>query len=73
MPNERAVDLVARLGTGFEVRALHVGERIEIRGIEPRLSPQLPVMIEVARRAMRCYAVLCGATARRGGGAVRDR
>jgi uncharacterized Rmd1/YagE family protein len=60
MPNERGVDLVARLGTRFEVRAMHVGERIDIRGIDPRVSPQLPVMIEVAPAG---YAVLLRAGA----------
>jgi uncharacterized Rmd1/YagE family protein len=60
MANERGVDLVARLGTRFEVRAIHAGERIDIRGIEPRVSPQLPVMIEVAPAG---YAVLLRAGA----------
>ena len=60
MPNERGVDLVARLGTRFEVSAVHVGERIAIRGIEPRVPPQLPVMIEVAPAG---YAVLLRAGA----------
>jgi len=60
MPNERAAELVARLGTRFEVRAVHVGERIEIRGIEPRISPQLPVLIEVSPAG---YAVLLRAGA----------
>lgn len=40
-------DVQARLGARFEVRAVHVGERLDVKGIEPRLSPQLPVMIEV--------------------------
>ncbi len=48
-------DLAMRLGTRFEVRAVHVGERIEVRGIEPRLSPVLPCIIEVAPSG---YAVL---------------
>jgi hypothetical protein len=48
MTNERGVDLVARLGTRFEVRAIHVGERIDIRGIEPRVSPQLPAIEPLA-------------------------
>src|SRR5580765_5359830 len=43
------------LGTRFEVRAVHVGERIDVKGLEPRLSPQLPVMIEVGSG---CAAVL---------------
>jgi uncharacterized Rmd1/YagE family protein len=58
--SDREVDLVARLGTRFEVRAIHVGERIDIRGIEPRVSLQLPVMIEVAPSG---YAVLLRAGA----------
>jgi uncharacterized Rmd1/YagE family protein len=41
-------DLAAKLGTRFEVRAIHVGERIEVRGVEPRLSPVLPCIIECA-------------------------
>src|SRR5690349_18824700 len=60
MANERNVDVVARLGTRFEVRAIHVGERIDTRGIEPRVSPHLPVMIEVAPAG---YAVLLRAGA----------
>src|SRR3954469_8590467 len=60
MPNERAADIVARLGTRFEARAIHVGGRIDIRGIEPRVSAQLPVMIEVAPAG---YAVLLRAGA----------
>ncbi|HEY5947206.1 MAG TPA: RMD1 family protein [Kofleriaceae bacterium] len=42
-----AYDVHARLGTRFEVRAIHVGERLDVKGIEPRLGPQLPVAIEV--------------------------
>lgn len=45
---DRSSDVLARLGPRFEVRAVLVGERIDIRGVEPRLSPQLPVVIEVA-------------------------
>ncbi len=40
-------DVKGRLGDRFEVRAIHVGERLETKGIEPRLGPQLPVAIEV--------------------------
>ena len=40
--------IASRLGTRFEARAVHIGERIDVRGIEPRLSPQLPVIVEVA-------------------------
>jgi len=53
-------DLLARLGKRFEVRAVHVGERIDVKGIEPRLSPLLPVIIEVAPAG---YAVLLRAGA----------
>jgi uncharacterized Rmd1/YagE family protein len=60
MSNERAPDLAVRLGTRFEARALHVGERIDVRGIEPRVGPHLPVMIEVAPAG---YAVLLRAGA----------
>ncbi|MDB4959595.1 MAG: hypothetical protein JWO36_7164 [Myxococcales bacterium] len=60
MAKERAADLAARLGSRFEVRAVHVGDRIDVRGIEPRLSPQLPVLIEVAPAG---YAVLLRAGA----------
>lgn len=42
-----ALDITGRLGTRFEVRAIHVGERIDIKGIDPRLTPHLPVTIEV--------------------------
>lgn len=47
--------LAARLGTRFEAYALNVGERIDVRGIEPRLGPQHPVTIEVPPSG---YAVL---------------
>jgi len=43
-----AIDVQARLGTRFEARAILVGERIDVRGIEPRLAPQLPVIVDVA-------------------------
>ncbi|HUJ56984.1 MAG TPA: RMD1 family protein [Kofleriaceae bacterium] len=48
MTDDRARDVAARLGTRFEARAIHVGEHIDVRGVEPRLGTQLPVMIEVA-------------------------
>src|SRR5665647_1217107 len=35
------------LGPSFEARAINVAERIEIRGIEPRLSSHLPVTVSV--------------------------
>ena len=40
-------ELARRLGTRFEARAVHVGERIDVRGFEPRLSPVLPIVLEV--------------------------
>ncbi len=55
-----APDAAGRLGNRFEVRAVHVGERIDVKGVDPRLSPQLPVMIEVAPAG---YAVLLRAGA----------
>ena len=45
---DRAGEIVGRLGTRFEARAVHVGEHIDVRGLEPRLTQQLPVVIEVA-------------------------
>ena len=42
-----AYDVTARLGSRFEVRAVHVGDRIDIKGIDPRLTQHLPVTIEV--------------------------
>jgi uncharacterized Rmd1/YagE family protein len=53
-------DLSARLGTRFEVRAISVGDRIDTKGIDPRLSLQLPLMIEIAPAG---YAVLLRAGA----------
>lgn len=58
-------EFAAKLGARFEIRAIHVGERIDVRGVEPRLSPQLPVVIEVAPSGfailLRAGAVvLCG-------------
>lgn len=48
MGDERSTDIIGRLGTRFEVRAIHVGEHVDVRGVEPRLAPQLPVVVEVA-------------------------
>ena len=53
-------DIASRLGSRFEIRAIHVGERLDVKGVEPRLSPQLPVVIEVAPSG---YAVLLRAGA----------
>jgi uncharacterized Rmd1/YagE family protein len=35
------------LGPRFDVRAVNVADRIDVRGIEPRLSSHLPVMVAV--------------------------
>src|SRR5678815_3026214 len=61
MSSDRASDVIGRLGTRFEVRAIHVGEHIDVRGVEPRLSPQLPVVIEVAPAG--CAVLLRGGAA----------
>ncbi|HEU0031072.1 MAG TPA: RMD1 family protein [Kofleriaceae bacterium] len=37
------------LGARFDARAINVAERIEVRGIEPRLSTHLPVTVAVGR------------------------
>lgn len=56
---EMASELATRLGTRFEARAIHVGNRIDVRGMEPRLSPQLPMITEAGPG----YAVLLRAGA----------
>jgi len=53
-------DVATRLGTRFEVRAIQVGERVDVKGLEPRLTPDQPVIIEVASAG---YAVLIRAGA----------
>ena len=50
-----ANEVASKLGSRFEARAINLADRIEIRGIEPRMSPSLPVIIEVAPSG---YAVL---------------
>ncbi|MBS1122460.1 MAG: hypothetical protein H6Q90_4688 [Deltaproteobacteria bacterium] len=42
-------DWIRELGTQFEVRALNIADRIDVRGIEPRLSSQLPVTVAVGQ------------------------
>lgn len=42
-----AFDPQARLGRRFEVRAIHVGDRLQTKGVEPRLTSHPPVGIEV--------------------------
>lgn len=56
MADDRVREVLARLGTRFEARAIHIGEHIDVKGIEPRLGAQLPVMIEVAPAG--CAALL---------------
>jgi len=53
-------DVANRLGTRFEVRAIQVGERVDVKGLEPRLTLDQPVIIEVAPAG---YAVLIRAGA----------
>ncbi len=48
MAPDRASEILGRLGTRVEVRAVLVGERLDIRGLEPRLVQSLPVVVEVA-------------------------
>jgi required for meiotic nuclear division protein 1 len=40
-------DTIRGLGAQFEARAVNVAERIEVRGIDPRLSNHLPVTVAV--------------------------
>jgi uncharacterized Rmd1/YagE family protein len=55
-----ASDLEKRLGKRFEVRAVHVGDRVETKGLEARLTPQQPLVVEVGTTG---YAVLLRAGA----------
>ena len=55
-----ANDLEKRLGKRFEVRAVHVGERIDTKGLEARLTPQQPLVVEVGTSG---YAVILRAGA----------
>jgi uncharacterized Rmd1/YagE family protein len=48
MANDRVSEVLGRLGSRFEVRAILVGERLDVRALEPRLLQQLPVIVEVA-------------------------
>jgi len=56
---ERKTEL-GLLGDRFEAKAINLGERIDVHGLEPRLSPMLPVIVEVPRAG---YAVLLRAGA----------
>lgn len=53
-------DAASRLGKRFDVRAVHVGERIDTRGLEPRLSALQPILLEAGDSG---YAVLLRAGA----------
>jgi uncharacterized Rmd1/YagE family protein len=44
---ESVRDTIRDLGAPFEARAVNVAERIEVRGIDPRLSNHLPVTVAV--------------------------
>ncbi|HEX7842868.1 MAG TPA: RMD1 family protein [Kofleriaceae bacterium] len=40
-------DVIREMGTRFEARAVNIAERIEVRGVDPRLSNHLPVTVAV--------------------------
>src|SRR5215468_4909538 len=44
---EARPDQIRELGPRFEARAVNVAERIDVRGIDPRLSNHLPVTVAV--------------------------
>src|SRR5580765_4287912 len=44
---EPRADQIRELGPRFEARALNVADRIDVRGIDPRLSNHLPVTVAV--------------------------
>ena len=46
-PRESSRDSIRELGTRFEARAVNVAERVDVRGIDPRLSSHLPVTVAV--------------------------
>ena len=43
--SEPRPDAIRDMGPRFEARAVNVAERIEVRGIEPRISSHLPVTV----------------------------
>src|SRR5689334_7510790 len=45
------MDGIRELGPRFEARALNVAERIDVKGIDPRLSTHLPVTVAVGPSA----------------------
>lgn len=40
-------DTIREMGARFEARAVNIAERIEVRGVDPRLSSHLPVTVAV--------------------------
>jgi uncharacterized Rmd1/YagE family protein len=44
---ELASDSIREIGPRFEARAVNVAERIDVRGLDPRLSNRLPVTVAV--------------------------
>ena len=44
---EPRADQIRELGPRFEARAVNVAERVDVRGIDPRLSTHLPVTVAV--------------------------
>lgn len=44
---EAAPESIRELGRRFEARAVNVAERIDVRGVDPRLSSHLPVTVAV--------------------------
>jgi uncharacterized Rmd1/YagE family protein len=44
---EPSSDVIRDLGPRFEARAVNVADRIEVRGVDPRLSNHLPVTVAV--------------------------
>lgn len=44
---EMPQDVIREMGSQFEARAVNVAERIEVRGLDPRLSTHLPMTVAV--------------------------
>lgn len=42
-----AAEVIAALGARFEAHALHVGAQLDVRAFEPRLTADLPVVVEL--------------------------
>lgn len=45
---ELSPDTIRNIGSRFEARAVNVADRIDVRGIDPRLSSHLPVTVAVS-------------------------